>query len=524
MSLEKSIFKNFLLMFIVLGLLLSIFLIGINFRESIKNDMEFMEKKALLLEKVYYRDRELFLKLLEEDSDFSYDFKDSQGQWSNMDRQPDYRSLSLELKEGQLTMAMENSQILSNYLYILPLMLILVFIFIWAALYLIHRKSRELVEPIDRLSLRIYDDDFYTKISSPYRELNPFLAVINSRNIEIKKLENKIREEGRILEDIYSYMEEGLILLSKKKEILLLNSSSLDYLLGQPSRNYIMENFSYLSRDYGLNQAIDQSIADHKNREFNLEEGASFYTVYINPVLEDGELLGLILLLIDRTEEKKLADLRRDFSSNVSHELKSPLTSIIGYAELLENQMARPEDIAKFGHIIKREGDRLLEIIDNIIRLSKLEDENRQDDFRPLRLEDLVEASLASLDLGSIRLEKSYEDLKILADGSMVQEAIRNLLENILLHSQCENISIRTYRENNKNYLSIADDGIGISKKDQARIFERFYIVDKSRSRNKKSTGLGLSIVKHIMEHHGGSIKLLSPNKGTEFLLEFPSF
>ncbi len=227
-------------------------------------------------------------------------------------------------------------------------------------------------------------------------------------------------------------------------------------------------------------------------------------------------------------EMREAEKVRREFTANVSHELKTPLTSIIGYAEMLQNGISNAEDSKKFAGVIHKEGSRLLELIDSVISLSRLEDSNAIKTFENLELygivQDLVEKLSFSAKEKSVELSIVGSPLQVRGDRRMVQDLIFNLVDNAIKYNRIGgSVTVSISDEGTYGVMRVTDTGIGIPKDDVERVFERFYRVDKSRSKKAGGTGLGLAIVKHIVEFHGGSVLLNSEvNKGTTITVKLP--
>ena len=220
--------------------------------------------------------------------------------------------------------------------------------------------------------------------------------------------------------------------------------------------------------------------------------------------------------------------MRREFSANVTHELKSPLTSINGYAELIATGIAKEDDVEKFAEIIYTEGNRLLDIIDDILKISRLDENNFDKDFVLVDIYDVVADSIEKYkrltDKKNIVVTNNLESFKIKTSQSLFYDLISNIYENAIKYNKLGgSITFNYYLDQNSYFLSIEDTGIGMAASDTKRIFERFYVVDKSRKRNQKSTGLGLSIVKHIINYLDYDIKVESKlNEGSKFIIEIP--
>ncbi len=244
--------------------------------------------------------------------------------------------------------------------------------------------------------------------------------------------------------------------------------------------------------------------------------------------MDEGSILGALILVVDYTEKHMLEMARREFSSNVSHELKTPLTIINGYAEMIETGMVKQDDIKRFSRIIREEGTRLLYLIDSIMKLSKIEEKQVKEyfpiDVYSIAKDTVNKLSIAALDK-NIDLKVSGNEAIINGNQTMIEELLYNLIDNGIKYTRpFGRVSVSIEKYEDYCYIKVSDTGIGIPKKDQDRVFERFYTVDKSRSRKTQSTGLGLSIVKHIVEYHNGTIELRSEeNKGTEITVILPS-
>lgn len=416
----------------------------------------------------------------------------------------------------------------SDIIPILILILILIFIITY---YTSSLLAKNILKPIDIITKNLggdIDEDFLDELSI-YDELTPFIKTFENQNKTIKDRNIDLEEKANLLDVITSSMGEGIILLDIDKKIVTINNSGIRLFNGRQNMHYYGLGFIRLCRDYELNQSLNISINDKSNNEIMIYHNNKYLNVYINPVLRGSNLTGLLLLVVDSTEKHKLDLMRREFSANVSHELKTPLTSINGYAEMIKNDMVKGEDITKFASIIRKEGERLLNLIDDIIKLSKIEDDSNEKKLEPTNVYFVGEEAINSLEVLSqykdIELELKGESSFIMGDKGMIQDLIYNLLENAIKYSNpggCIQLSIT----NNKPHtiIKVTDTGIGISQEDQERIFERFYIVDKGRSRKAESTGLGLSIVKHIVEYHNGKIYLESEvGKGTEIMIKFNS-
>lgn len=417
----------------------------------------------------------------------------------------------------------------SDIIPVILLILILIFIITY---YTSSLLAKHILKPIHIITKNLGGDldEAVLDQLSIYDELIPFIKTFENQNKTIQDRNIDLEEKASLLDVITSSMGEGIILLDINKRIVTINNSGIQLFNGSEKMHYSGLGFIRLCRDYELNQSLNLSIDEKSNNEIMIHHHHKYLNIYINPVLRGSNLTGLLLLVVDSTEKHKLDLMRREFSANVSHELKTPLTSINGYAEMIKNGMVKGEDITKFASIIRKEGGRLLNLIDDIIKLSKIEDDSNEKKLEPTNVYLVGKEAISSLKVlardKDIELELKGESAFIMGHKGMLQDLIYNLLENSIKYSNPGD-SVQLSITNNKPHavIKVTDTGIGIPKEHQDRIFERFYIVDKGRSRRAQSTGLGLSIVKHIVEYHNGKIHLESEvGKGTEITIQFNSF
>lgn len=403
---------------------------------------------------------------------------------------------------------------------ILPLMIAFAAVVFILAMYLAKKMTARIITPINKIDLE------NPAAYSGYEELSPLLHRIKKQNQQINRQMAELRARQEDFAAITSHMSEGLIVLDDKENILTVNPSAI-HLLKAAKASYEGRHLLSLSRNLTLLRAAEAALAGrHCNEELNFRN--KICQLFASPVYDNKAVKGAILLVLDITEQHKAEKIRREFSANVSHELKTPLTSISGYAELLKDGMVKTKDIPEFAERIHSEATRLITLVEAVIKLSGL-DEGKE--HLPLEEIDLLELSgLIAARLqpqaadNNIHITIQGESVKILAVKQMLDELIFNLCENAIKYNKPDGkVQIRIFRDNGKSCLSVTDTGIGISQEHQDRVFERFYRVDKSHSKQTGGTGLGLSIVKHIAEYHNAEIKLVSTkNLGTEIAVIFP--
>lgn len=425
----------------------------------------------------------------------------------------------LQQNSDVLRVSCESSSFLKTILDLLPYTLLILALSLILLIDINRRQIRQILDPIETIANELDDNIVNDKESKlleqpVYDELIPFINIIRRKNDTIKKYVDELEERSTTIKTITDNMREGLILLDKNMNVLSVNKSA-EFLFGANDSKYEGRPFISLNRDLKIHSAIKNVISTKTAHHINIEMQGILLSMYIAPVLDEDNINGVLLFLVDESDKIKAEKRRREFSANVSHELKSPLTSINGYAEMIENNMVSPENVSKFATIIHQEGLRLLELIDNIIKLSKLdesEDNIEKSLFNPEKIiDEIVTSNQNKLDNKKIELVTDLqENCMIYGNENLIKEMIENLVTNAIKYNKISGkINISIFKENDKTKIICEDTGIGIAEKYQTRVFERFFVVDKSRS-SQESTGLGLSIIKHIVDIHNGSITLES--------------
>lgn len=406
---------------------------------------------------------------------------------------------------------------------VIPLMAGIVLVTLLLSMLLASRLTRRLVRPVEALA----EDLENTASLRGYEELEPFYRKLREKNRLIGEQMERLRAERDTIKTITSNMKEGLLLLGREKEVLSVNAAALS-LLGSPAGEYEGKNVLVVTRDAELGACIERA-AGGEGADVVLERDGRACHAFASPVREDGgQVAGTIVLLLDVTEQQRAEQVRREFTANVSHELKTPLTSISGFAEMLQNGMASgEEDVKRFAGRIYSEARRLIALTDDIIRLSRIEQSGAVED-EPVELRALCEGAAEALrfpaEQKQVAIAVSGDLVTVRGSRQMLDELVCNLADNAVKYNRPGGrVDLSVRREGDWAAVTVADTGIGIPREHQARIFERFYRVDKSRSKQTGGTGLGLSIVKHIVERHGGSISLESaPGAGTSVTVRLP--
>ena len=378
---------------------------------------------------------------------------------------------------------------------------------------LARRMARKIVEPLNRLDLE------QPLANNTYEELSPLLRRINQQHLQIRSQMQKLQRKTDEFIQITSHMQEGLVVLDKETNIRSLNSAAMQ--IFRTDETCVGSSFFQVNRSRALRQTLNNAL-DHGHGSTVQELDGSAYRFDMSSIKSEGNLLGAVILAVDVTESRNAEQMRREFSANVSHELKTPLQGIIGSAELLESGMVKPEDTPRFVGHIRKEASRLVNLIEDILRLSQLDEgvelPAEQVDLLPLA-EEVKTILAASAAEKNVAIHVSGTGFRIQGVRRMLQEILYNLCDNAIKYN-VPGGSVTVHVENNR--LVVSDTGIGIPAEHQSRIFERFYRVDKSHSKASGGTGLGLSIVKHAAACHNAQIRLEStPGKGTTIAIQF---
>ena len=378
--------------------------------------------------------------------------------------------------------------------------------------------AKKITDPLNRLDLE------HPLENNAYEELAPLLRRIYQQHRQITGQLGALRRKTDEFQQITDNLREGLVLLDGDRRILSINPAARA--LFDADTTCVGEDFLTIERRHDISAAIDAALSSGHS-ELRTERGGREYQLDISRIESDGKPLGAVLLTFDVTEQAGAERSRREFSANVSHELKTPLQSIIGSAELIENGMVKPEDLPRFVGHIRSEAARLVALIEDIIRLSQL-DEGEPMPMEPVSLYTLTQDVLLALrDAAAakdVKLSVSGDDGMITGMRRLLYEIIYNLCDNAIRYNvDGGSVEVQIADAPEQVTLTVADTGIGIPPEHQARVFERFYRVDKSHSRKSGGTGLGLSIVKHAVQLHRGRIDLQSDvDQGTRITVTLP--
>ncbi len=398
-----------------------------------------------------------------------------------------------------------------------PVIIVIIIAVIISAV-LAHKMSKRIIEPLNKLDL-----DNPTE-NDAYEEIAPLLRRIHKQNMKIERKVAELNRRKDEFELITKNMREGLVLLDKNRNILTINSAAMT--IFGTDENCIGNEFLTINRKHEITSAIEKALADG-HAEIRAMLGEKEFQFDISRIETDGETVGAVILVFDITEQADAERLRREFTANVSHELKTPLQTITGSAELIENGLVKQEDMPRFVGHIREEATRLVTLVEDIIRLSQLDEQTE------LPKENVSLLETANEVCGVLRDSADKKDIALTVSGDsgnvhgvkhLLFEVIYNLCDNAVKYTpDGGKVEVDISETGKEVTLTVSDNGIGIAPEHQPRIFERFYRVDKSHSKKSGGTGLGLSIVKHSVQYHGGKISIQSEeNKGTAVTVVLP--
>ena len=432
---------------------------------------------------------------------------------------------AMKLSNGNILRVAKDADALNSvFTSILPYMIMIFIMLFIMSLAIGFFLTKKIINPITKLSESV--DDIGTDIDADdiYPELSPFITEIIAQKREIRYQLGKVEREKNKVAAIIQNMSEGMILLDLDKNILLMNEATKRiFNVGDVTLKH--DSLLYISRDKDVNDCVDKAL-DGENSSLELMLNGRIYQMIANPVASQGEQIGVICLIIDITEKKEMESMRQEFTANVSHELKTPLTSISGYAEMIEAGIVKEEDIKNFAGRIRKESARLLSLISDIILLSRLDNSQKAEAIRKETVNLLTIAQKCADDIAvqaerqGVVVRVSGEEYIMRGNITLLTELVQNLCDNAVRYNRDKDGKVDITVGN--GFIDVKDTGIGVPPEHRARIFERFYRVDKSRSKERGGTGLGLAIVKHICELYDAKIELKSSEGfGTEIKITF---
>ncbi|HGD6553668.1 TPA: ATP-binding protein [Streptococcus agalactiae] len=383
-----------------------------------------------------------------------------------------------------------------------PLAIIILLAIILSVL-IARYMAKKVSEPLNNIDLD------HPLSNDSYEEITPLLRRLDSHQAKIQHQKLLLQKRQKEFDTIISKIKEGMILLDDQARIVSINAEALK--LFQINDDWHGRFMMEVSRDLTLKDLIDQGLKG-KKKEANIDIENNHYRVLVRPTTDNNRVTGLVVLLFDVTDQLQMEQLQREFTANVSHELKTPLHVISGYSELLANQMVPNEEVPQFAAKIHKESERLVRLVEDIINLSHL-DEQEKLPQETVNLYDLTQKVLEGLqakaDKKHIQINFNGEEAILRGNPVLLNSLVYNLCDNAITYNH-EKGQVNVTLKNSPDTitLEVSDTGLGIAEKDKKRIFERFYRVDKSRSKIVGGTGLGLSIVKSALDFHNGSIKV----------------
>lgn len=542
---KKKLFKNILLsMVVTLTVCMSLMILVLN-KNFVKIEIGQLAKEATLASSGVENDGESYLESIN-DPDYRITWLDSAGNVlydtqvnsATMENHSSREEFKKAMNEGEGSSIRYSSTMLQQNIYyavklsdntvlrvaetydsVLFLTLRLLTPILWIYILAIAISGFLANYLAKRISKPINEIDLDHPLSKPsYEEIQPLLTRVDSQNKQIEKQISDLHQKKKEFNSVTDNISEGLILLNKETEVAFMNNAARQ-LFQTEDKNVILSTEEI--------KDLIEKAKQGKEAETILRKDEAIIRVIANPIYSHSVFTGISILAFDVTNTYEAERTRKEFTANVSHELKTPLQTIMGSAELLQNHLVKQDDIPSFYEKIHQESSRMLTLIDDIIRLSQL-DESSQVEENTLRINDSAKEAINSLKESAkkknIQIQTNLNEAFIKANSRLIYEIIYNLIDNAIRYSNNDSsIEVSTYTDTHHAYLKVKDNGIGIPLEDQSRIFERFYRVDKSHSRATGGTGLGLSIVKHAVKLSHGTIALESElNKGSTFTVTFP--
>lgn len=542
---KKKLFKNILLsMIVTLTVCMSLMILVLN-KNFVKIEIGQLAKEATLASSGVENDGESYLESIN-DPDYRITWLDSAGNVlydtqvnsATMENHSSREEFKKAMSEGEGSSIRYSSTMLQQNIYyavklsdntvlrvaetydsVLFLTLRLLTPILWIYILAIAISGFLANYLAKRISKPINEIDLDHPLSKPsYEEIQPLLKRVDSQNKQIKKQMDDLHQKKKEFNSVTDNISEGLILLNKENEVVSINNAARQ-IFQTEDQNVILSTEEI--------KDLIEKAKQGKEAETILRKDEAIIRVIANPIYSHSVFTGISILAFDVTNTYEAERTRKEFTANVSHELKTPLQTIMGSAELLQNHLVKQDDISSFYEKIHQESSRMLTLIDDIIRLSQL-DESSQVEENTLRINDSAKEAINSLKESAkkknIQIQTNLNEAFIKANSRLIYEIIYNLVDNAIRYSNNDSsIEVSTYTDTHHAYLKVKDNGIGIPLEDQSRIFERFYRVDKSHSRATGGTGLGLSIVKHAVKLSHGTIALESElNKGSTFTVTFP--
>lgn len=418
-----------------------------------------------------------------------------------------------------------------QYEGILPEILIFVVVFLVGCFAAAEAETQRILQPLRKLGelvQRIIEGEKVDEIPGDYTELKPAIDKLKEQHADIENYIEDIENERNTIRAVLNTISDGIILLDSHKMILDYNKKTGE--IFNPSEDKRFRHIASLYHDESFLRAVGRAFHTEKPKDYTMTLSGHPFNVLMTPLTLSDEEHGLLIVLRDMTSEHAAEKMRREFTSNVTHELKTPLTSISGFAEMIANGMCQnPDDVKKFGSRIFDESQRMLSLIDTILHLSKIEETETTISWNVIAVDSLVRYAVDLMQnqaaKKNIKIEASVEPLYMYGNAALISELVVNLLDNALKYNHDGGLVKVALKKqgDDQMLLTVSDNGIGIPKDKQQRVFERFYRVDESRDKKTGGSGLGLAICKHIVLRHKGRMEIASEEgKGTTVSVFLP--
>lgn len=441
---------------------------------------------------------------------------------------------ALRLADGSIIrVARTGTSIYGIMMAAVPGVLILILCMCVICYFIARRTTAKMIAPVEsaiQAWISGKQGDGAVNLYTEYEEIGPLIGLLDTQKTKIEESHQTIEEERNTLRLMMEAMNEAVILADSRGNILVHNQKVRDYFRFSEVNKLQGINLVGLSHDEEWLKHIAKAIENGAGSHYRREVDGRYYSVMIHPTGSDREMRRIFVMVADITSDYLAAKRRQEFTSNVSHELKTPLTTISGYAEILANGLyAKKTDVKELGGFIQRAAKDMLNLIESIMHLSKVEGESSELVFEQLPIRDLVMNSWSGLEGKrqgkNVSFAMTGDETAVYGNRELLQELFINLLDNAIKFSgNAENhISVQVHRQDKRAVITVSDTGIGIDPEKMERIFERFYQTDESRSSKREGSGIGLSLVKHILEIHHGTIRVDSErNKGSVFTITLP--
>ena len=482
--------------------------------------------------------------LIESDGTVLFDTTSSASKFENHSNRPEFidakntgSGMSSRFSETQLTknyyfarllpdgrvlrVASSQKSVLGMLDAMMPTMLIVLLAIIVISAFFARYAAKTIVQPINALDLN------EPLGNATYDELAPLLTNMEHQRREIISRMSALSEKQREFTAVTENMREGFILLDTSERMLAINGSAAR-IFGVESKNVVGAHVLMLNRSVALQQALEQAKTEGSGQA-TLIRGASTYQVLASQVTDQQSPAGTVVLILDISDRVAAEQMRREFSANVSHELKTPLTSILGYAEIMRDGVAKQEDTRRFAGKIYAEAAQLMSLIEDIIRLSQLDEKTSLPEMVSVDLkavcEDVCQRLLPQAEKAGVSLNLHCAPGNVRGIPKVLEEVVQNLVDNAIKYNTSNgSVGVTLKHVDSRVELSVSDTGIGIPEEHLSRVFERFYRVDRSRNKQIGGTGLGLSIVKHSAETMHATVQLQSKlGIGTTVTVSFPA-